>query len=49
MKHLILALALAVAPIAALPCSNTFQYVDGIKVVCTTCCDANGRCQTSCN
>ncbi len=49
MKKLLISLALLVVSITAYAACTTHTYSSGTRIVtCTTCCDANGNCNTNC-
>jgi hypothetical protein len=51
MKKIITAFVLTIVSIAAYAACTTHTYTDsrGRFVVCTTCCDSRGNCNTWCN
>ena len=49
MRMALLGLALLVADVAAAVCTTqTLTTADGRFLVCTTCCDSSGNCNTTC-
>lgn len=49
MKYVLCALSAAVISAAAYACTTqTLINADGKFVVCTTCCDSSGNCNTTC-